>query len=65
MWLTYAAGRPRIKAFHSRRRQSEGGTDGEGERERGRARMGAKEEKFKACEVKLEGRTLSASSLPA
>lgn len=60
MWLTYAAGRPQIKAFHSRRRQSEGGM----ERERGRARMGAKEEKFKACEVKLEGHTLSAFSLP-
>lgn len=59
MWLTYAAGRPRIKAFHSRRRQSEGGT------ERGRARMGAKEEKFKAREVKLEGHTLSAFSQPA
>lgn len=63
MWLTYAAGRPRIKAFHSRPRQNEGGTDGE--EERGRAGMGAKEEKFKACEVKLEGHTLTAFSLPA
>lgn len=39
--------------------------EGRTERERGRARMGAKEEKFKAREVKLEGHTLSAFLLPA
>lgn len=37
------------------------GRKGEGERDR----RGAREKKFKACEVKLEGHSLSAFSLPA
>lgn len=37
----------------------------EGGREKERDRRGAEEKKFKACEVKLEGHSLSAFSLPA
>lgn len=59
MWFTYAAGRPESK--HS----FPGTKCREKEREKERDRRGAEEKKFKACEVKLEGHSLSAFSLPA
>lgn len=53
------------QSIHSQSRRSERGREGQRAREREREVSGAEEEKFKACEVKLEGHSLSAFSLPA
>lgn len=57
MWFTYAAGRPESK-------HSFPGTKCR-QKEREKERQEGGEKKFKAYEVKLEGHSLSAFSLPA